>query len=156
MRGAVHGITQEETPRTLLYWMHWLETFGVFFWALLGLAVAKPIGRRLRQGRVVVDSHALQLGETAGNSRRRIAREDLVRAEVSGETGVRLVLRDGSAVRLAFAADRSLAERDLFLACLSSANEPAVEISGVRVALAMDHEGPEDVDVATAHHARRT
>jgi hypothetical protein len=130
----------------------------------LAVLATKPILRRLRPGRVTLDRAGVAVGE--GKAARRIAREDIARVDVDDSPEVKLALRDGSAVRLRFSAERPVLERDAFAARVRAimAEAPietysAAETSGVRVALKADEpesESEEEADVEVqAPRARR-
>jgi hypothetical protein len=138
-----------------------LSIAGIIALAVLAM---KPVLRRLRPGRVTLDSAGVAVGE--GKGARRIAREDIARVDVDDSPEVKLALRDGRAVRLRFSADRPVVERDAFAARVRAimAEAPietysAAETSGVRVALKADEperELEEEADAeAQAPRARR-
>lgn len=144
-----------EHPERPAFWVGFaVAAFG--YWALVATAVlaVKPILRRLRTGRVTIDREGLSLGED--EVARRIAREDIETVETGDAQDVRLGLTGGRSVRLRFAADRPLVERDAFVARVRAiAGEapvetyPAAETSGVRVALRADDAVAPDDAVAS-------
>jgi hypothetical protein len=119
------------------YWVEWLQAFASFFLgALASLRLTAPIVRRLQRGRVVVHGAGVTVGT------REIARDAIARVDSDEGSAVALTLKDGTAIRAAFAADRPLVERDLFVARVRELYEgapspayPSAETSGVRVAL---------------------
>jgi hypothetical protein len=136
----IHGY-EEEIPYTFAWWLGQLHSSGLLAvgaalstWSAIG-----AIARRLRPGRVRVGPHDVQAGE------RTVAAAEIAAVETGDASDVTLALRDGKRVRLTFGAERSLVERDLFVARVRAmAGEaqvetyPAAETSGVRVALRAD------------------
>jgi hypothetical protein len=126
-----------DRPFTPLYCVEWLQSFGSFvFGSLAALRLVAPIARRFRRGRVVVHP----AGITAGT--REIRKGDIARVDADEGSAVAITLTDGTAIRAAFAADRPLVERELFVARVRELMEgalspayPSAETSGVRVAL---------------------
>lgn len=139
---------EEEIPYTFAWGLGLLHTCGLLSVAAaasLALAIGS-IARRLRPGRVRVGAGEVRAGKQT------IAGADIAAVETGDASDVTLALRDGKKVRLTFGADRSLVERDLFVARVRAmAGEvpvetyPAAETSGVRVALRPDAAvAPED------------
>jgi len=98
---------------------------------------------------------------------RRITPQDVARVETGGDSAVSIALKNGTSIRAAFAADRPVVERDLFvtrvrelMAGTGTPSYPSAETSGVRVALSPSPEVdlPEeasDEDVAERRATRR-
>ena len=90
---------------------------------------------RARPARVIVSAQTVRIG--TGKSMRSLARDDIAVVEAIGTAGVKLMLRDGTSLRLAFDGDR-LREwlmSELGVAPLSAemASHPRVAVSGVRM-----------------------
>lgn len=131
-----------DRPYTPFYWLRWLLTFAPFVvGGLASIPLARPIARRLQRGRIVVHGTGISMG------RREIPLQDIAHVEVAEESAVSIALKNGKSVRAAFAADRPLVERDLFvarvrevMAATSVPSYPSAETSGVRVALSQPSE----------------
>jgi hypothetical protein len=131
-----------DRPYTPLYWLQWLLTFApVIFGGPAAFLAARPLVRRLRPGRVVVDGAGVSVGE------RRLAPDDIAGLEAGEGSAVTIALRVGKPVRVAFRGDRPLVERDLFIARVRALTTeqgapvyPSAETSGVRVAMAPEPE----------------
>jgi hypothetical protein len=151
-------------PETLRYWVVWLHRYSALAVGLLALPAGRRVVARILPGRVRVDARGLVLGE--GKGAQVIERGAIARVEATETSAVLLALRDGARVRLAFAADRPLVERDLFVARVralltepAAPAYPSAEASGVRVAVPagheMEHEEKEESPEAQVPRARR-
>jgi hypothetical protein len=138
-------------PEGLAFWVVF-GAYGLGIWGVLALAAlaVKPVVRRMLPGRVGVDATGVTLDaalnmsagdgvSTQGGTR--IAAEDIVRVDADESPQVTLALRSGQQVRLRFAADRPVLDRDAFVARVRAliqehpvAMYPASETSGVRIA----------------------
>jgi hypothetical protein len=146
-------------PGSPEFWLAFsFEALG--YWAFMAAAVraVRPVMARLRTGRVTVDRAGLSLGE--GKTARRIEREDIETVASGDAAEVRLGLRGGRFVRLRFAPDRAVVERDAFVARVRAMmgdtpleTYPAAETSGVRVALRADDAVTPDVAAASDEDA---
>lgn len=149
-----------ESPR---YWFVWLHRYSALAVGLLAVLATRRVVAGVLPGRVRVDAQGLRLGE--GKGAHVILRDAIARVEATETSAVSLALRDGTRVRLAFAADRPLVERAVFVARVRALmTEPAMpeypsaETSGVRVAVppAPETAEPEDESLETqAPRARR-
>jgi len=126
-------------PESLRYWFVWLHRYSALAVGLLAVLAARRLVARVLPGRVRVEAHRVSLGE--GKRAHVIPRGAIARVEVTETSAVSLALRDGTRVRLAFAADRPLVERALFVARVRALlsepvapEYPSAETSGVRVA----------------------
>jgi hypothetical protein len=140
---------EAEIRNSLAWWLNELCAAGLLpVAAAVALVVALgAVARRLRPGRVAVGRQDVQAGEQT------IAGADIAAVEADTASDVTLALRDGKKVRLTFGADRSLVERDLFVARVRAMMNqavvetyPAAETSGVRVAVSAEAGAPAEPD----------
>ena len=127
-------------PESLRFWLVWLHRYSAVAVGVLSVPAGRRVMARVLPGQVRVDARGLLLGE--GKAAHVIERGAIAGVEAIESSGVSVALRDGTRVRLAFAADRPLVERDLFVARVRALlTEPTVpaypsaETSGVRVAI---------------------